>query len=649
MDILSEVHGEDVIDELSDDGQARDVILSGMQFSAQELRDRLDKQRLKLAELNGRAVAMRERRDKLVADVSLAKARQALAPEAIAFLDKLQARLHEDTLGDFRDLTTSIIQDVYPGDNRAEFKLDSRDNVPSLDISLKVNSKDEDIMTMNGGGITNVICTGLRYIALSRTENRNFLALDEPDCWMDVNRVPAFVKVITDVSRVLGTQTLLVSHHPVNLLEVEGVNIIELAPDATGKIVASPLNPQAPSWENDEQEGIRFIELINVGKHEHTVIPLFPGVNALSAENQGGKSTVMAALRFACYNSRPAGDGLIRHDAPDAVVRIGIERGIIIEARVVAEGSPKVTFKLFVPGEDKPRDSQTGERGKPAPDFVGRALRITKVDGLEIQLGMQKEPIFLLNQGGPALAKVLSVGRESGFLTAMRERHRVWTRRDNDLVAKGEAELMGLNRRISVLEELQGIEPLMQLVRKLLDEVESTEKAKLAVSALVVKMQEYEAEIQKMSGKMEVLANLPLAVPVLEPLGPLGRLIDRIAVSEKTANLKVDVTWPVIPTLTDNGLIIDLGRKIGSLEKVVLAGEMLPAAQITPPELTSTAELVKLASSIGRLTKEEAEMARDLKQLESEIALVTSQQDALTESLGGVCPLCGNLMDAHQH
>jgi exonuclease SbcC len=331
------------------------------------------------------------------------------------------------------------------------------------------------------------------------------------------------------------------------------------------------------------------------------------------------------------------------------VVRIGIERGIIIEARVVAQGSPKVSFKLFVPGDANPKHEQKGVQGNPPPDFVREALRITKADGMEIQLGMQKEPIFLLGQGGPALAKVLSVGRESGFLTAMRERHRTWTRRDNDLVAKGEAELMGLNRKISVLEELQGIEPLMQLVRKLLDEVESTEKAKLAVSALVQRMSGYEAEIKKMSSKMDVLSGLPSAVPVLQPLGQLERLIDRIAVAEKTASLKVDVVWPEIPTLTDNGLIIELGRKIGSLEKVVRAGELLPTVQVTAPELTLTTDLVRLASSMARLTKEEAEMARDLKQLESEIAEVNVQQDALKESLGGVCPLCGNLMNAHQH
>jgi hypothetical protein len=648
MGILADVHGQDVTDDVGPSALVPSGPQSGPLLSAGELRDKLDRQRLKLAELGGRGASMRERQAQLTGEVALAKARQALAPAAIEFLDLLQKRLHEETLGEFRELTTSIVQDVFPGNNVATFSLYSVANAPALDIGLEINGRPEDILTMNGGAITNVICAGLRYIARERTDSRNFLGLDEPDCWLDEARVPAFIKVIADVSRVKSTQTLLVSHHPVEMLEAEGVSIIELAPDSEGKIVATPLNPQAPSWENDEQEGIRFIELINVGRHQHTYLPLFPGVNALSAGNQGGKSTVMAALRFVCYNKNDAGDGFINHDAAEAVVRIGVERGLVVEARIKREGSPKVQFSLTGPEIKEPRE-QRGERGKPAPDFVEQTLRMARVDGLDIHLAMQKEPVFLLNESSTARAKLLSVGRESGFLTAIREKHRKWVTRDNEKVREGEAELMGLSRKIAALEDLQGVEPLMKMVLKLLDEVELTEKAKLTVASLIAKLQNYESEILKLSTKAEVLANLPKAVPVLEPQGHLRRLIERMAGAQKIAGQTCAVTWPAVPLLSDNGLIVDLGRKIGALEKVVRAAQFMPTREVSVPGLESTSQLLRVATSMARTVSEQAELDRQHKLITQELAQARNEQDQLIDSLGGVCPLCGNTMKTHAH
>jgi hypothetical protein len=617
-------------------------------LTAVEYREKLDVQRMKFENLNGRATAMRMRREELAREVALAKARLALAPEVIEFLDTFQKKAHEETLDEFRALTTSIIQDVFPGNNVATYHLYSLGNVAALDIGLQVDGQDEDIMTMNGGAMTNVICTGLHYIARDRTDSRNFLGLDEPDCWMNLEYVPPFVKVISDVSRTKQIQTLIVSHHPVEILEAEGVNVIEMRPDASGKIAASPMNPQAPSWESDEQEGLRFIELVNIGKHAHTFIPLFPGVNALSAPNQGGKSTVMAALRFAFYNRNDANDGIIAHKAAEGIIRVGLERGRVVEVKIKRKGSPKVEFSLTGPDISEPRE-QRGERGKPVPDFIQEALRVSPVDGLELHLAMQKEPVFLLNQPSTARAKLLSVGRESGFLTAMRERHRLWVTRDNEKVRTGEAELMGLNRKLAAIEDLKGVEPLMQMMFKLLNEVEQAEFAKTRVASLIGKLESCAAEVKSLGEKHAILSNLPTAIPELHQQGHLVRLIERIASAAKVADLRCDVTWPEVPVLTDNRPIVELGKKIATLEKHLSAVGQPPALDIRVPELAGTEKLSRVVSMLGKTAAETTTLEQENKKVARELSVAEKEHQSLIDSLGGMCPLCGGTMTSHSH
>jgi hypothetical protein len=122
-----------------------------------------------------------------------------------------------------------------------------------------------------------------------------------------------------------------------------------------------------------------------------------------------------------------------------------------------------------------------------------------------------------------------------------------------------------------------------------------------------------------------------------------------MAVAQKIAGQTCAVTWPAVPPLSDNGLIVDLGRKIGALEKVVRAAQFMPTREVSVPGLESTSQLLRVATSMARTVSEQAELDKQHKQITQELAQVRNEQDQLIDSLGGVCPLCGNTMKAHAH
>jgi DNA repair ATPase RecN len=74
---------------------------------------------------------------------------------------------------------------------------------------------------------------------------------------------------------------------------------------------------------------IKRITIDDYMAHQHTVLELGPGVTVLTGPNNVGKSAVVEAIRSVAQN--PAPEHVVRHGARQALVRVELDSGEVIE------------------------------------------------------------------------------------------------------------------------------------------------------------------------------------------------------------------------------------------------------------------------------------------------------------------------------
>lgn len=303
----------------------------------------------------------------------------------------------------------------------------------------------EDAYDGNGGALTNILSTGLRAIAVAANSQRKFLTLDEPDCWIQSEKIPNFAKVVSDLSSKAGLQTMLISHHPFSIFE-QNANIVRLMRNHQGKIVADILNGENHSWEKEDQ-GIRGIRLINFYSHEDTYIPFCKGVTALIGDNNLGKSVVIKAFHAVCLGK--SSDRSIMHGKSQASVELYLEDGLVLKWTRDKKGSPKETYILL--DEHGNILDKTGSAVPDVPDFAKKVLKMDLVEDIDIHFGDQKDPVFLLNKPASMRAKILSLGTEASYITQYNDEYKAMVREDRETVKKGEMELTLIQEKLNKL------------------------------------------------------------------------------------------------------------------------------------------------------------------------------------------------------
>jgi hypothetical protein len=614
--------------------------------SAVALRKRLDDARILAARLHGMKEADERQLREWTEKVSAAKARRDLSEEVTRVFEAMQNRAHSRSVGTFERLLSAVLQDVLPDKGNIRFELSNSRNAPNLDIYVDNGGSLEDVLEGSGGAVTNVISAGLRFAALTRTKNRRLMVLDEPDCWIKPARVPNFIRVISDVANTTGTQTLLISHHDPAYFRGR-VNLIELTRDEAGQVIATPLEPQVTKWESDAQPGIRSIQLINFRAHADTTLKLFPGVNALIGDNDLGKSTALvASLKAVGYND--SDDTVIRHGAKQAQVIIELENGRRLEWTRKAKGSPKVVYALYEAGNDKALEEGKAPGRGSVPDWVVRELGITEVDKLDIQVGSQKNPVFLLDQPPPVRAQLLSVGRESGHLTSIMDLWGEIKRKDNDTIKEGELRVTKLTYRLERLERLAGITAQADLLAQKFAEVEAVMLKKAALTRIVKVLTEEGQAVRQLSAELAILNQLPAEAPVLTDTTKLRALCQRIERGLPFKNLALPELKVEVPELKDTAMLKRLIARISLLSKFRPLFDIklmaIPEVPVLQDQRHLTAYIhrrVLLSEQIAKSEQENTTAIADLRREEAE-------EKALKARLGGVCPLCDHRFEEEE-
>lgn len=600
------------------------------------LRQRLHQLSVRAAQLEGARKADAARNGELLKGVSLAKGRLGLGEEVSRIFDALQQKAHERSVGAFERLLSAILNDVLPDEGKVRLLPQFKSNTTWLDIALEKNGSLEDVVDGNGGAVTNVVCAGLRFAALSRTDNRRLMILDEPDCWLKPERVPAFVRVVAQVASQTQTQTFFITHHDPSFFEGQ-VNLVRFSADKNGKVLAQSLAPLVSDWEDNIQPGVRAIELVNVRRHEHTIIPCYPGATAFIGDNNLGKSTaVVTSFKAVAYGE--SDDTLIRHGADEARIIFYLEGNKRIEWSRALKRSPSVIYRLME-GDTVLAEGRPKTRNQ-APEWVTDVLGVARVDDLDIQVGNQKAPVFLLNDSAPRRAQILSVGRESGHLKTLMKKYDDIKATDRETVKQGELVLARLKVRLGYLakaEELPSrLETLAAQSEDFLREVERGEK----LQAQLAKLAAAQTACEQATAQWRALETLP-ECPELQDEAQLVKLTARLEKHAKVAGLPDAPVLPAFPELHELALLLKMGQRISQSGKLIAACAPLPQSVPTLPELVDLEGLNRFSVKLTNQGQTVVSSQRDLVALQQDEAREIRRLEELKEEMGGECPLCG--------
>lgn len=598
-----------------------------------------------LAKLQGVGEADLSKFNETEAEVASAKGRLNLSEEISRVFEALQTKAHERSVGSFERLLTALLDDVIPNQGKVRLIPEFKNNTTWLDVSLEKDGMLEDVLDGNGGAITNVISAGLRYTALTRTNNRRLMILDEPDCWIQPERVPYFVKVLSEISAATKTQTLIVSHHNYSFFEGY-TNIVRLKEDEElGILYAEAIAPTA-SWENDTIPGIRAIELINFRRHSHTIIPLFPGATTLIGANNLGKSTALVtAFRAVCYGD--SDDRLIKHGEDEAKVIIHLENNTKVEWSRHKKRSPSVIYKL-IEGDDVTNEGRPKSRGA-VPDWVQGVLGITPVDDMDIQIGSQKSPVFLLGETASKRAQILSVGKEASHLKTLMSGYEQLKSTDRESVKYGEASLTKLKYRLGIESKLPDIADTLQALNSqkedVISELVGLEEVEESVSAL----EGVSRNVLRLSEEHAVSLEIP-AIPAIEDLTGMESLCATLVTKQGISGIEAPMPLPAPPSIEDTSALLKAGTVLFDVTSRV---ELLTTIQsVGLPDVVSIEDvegLSSIASNLSKCEKTTETLTEDLARIIKEMEEVSLNKKLLEEKLGGACPLCGHISGEHTH
>ncbi|EPP7234571.1 AAA family ATPase [Shigella flexneri] len=464
-----------------------------------------------LSQMLAKKALLEKEYNALKSEVSLSMVRVSWQPDVKEFLDYLQWQEHEKSVGAYEKLLSAFMEEVLPGYRKVVFELTTERNAPALNIFIKKGEDmpPEDALMGTGGSVTNILVTGLRIISLLRSGKRKFLVLDEPDCWLNPDYIPAFSKVINEMAKELGIQIFLISHY-VNSTFSGIDHTVHLYKN--GNRLDTNILGEIPIWE-DGEEGIKSIMLRDFQAHTDTYIPLSPGVTLLTGDNDIGKSAIVTALRSIFYGKGNKTN--IRHFCDKASVSIEFTGNRLLCWERNNKGKYKESYVMLDENHDIDNPLHRND-GASLPDWLMEETGIGLIDGLDIQLAWQKEPLSLLGEAPPMRAKALAVGSEADYVQGMMGLSKEDFNDAKASVKQGEKKLESWRVQLEYLKDIGKLKQNYDLIN---EEIQGSQEN-------IKKIQ----RVKELISKIEVLSNKK------EDFSPLS-LINSESINDKLSKM----------------------------------------------------------------------------------------------------------------
>jgi DNA repair exonuclease SbcCD ATPase subunit len=340
-------------------------------------------------------------------------------------------------------------------------------------------------------------------------------------------------------------------------------------------------------------------------------------------------------LRAVAYGD--SDDTSITHGETEARVILNLEQGRRIEWVRQLKGTPRVSYALYE-NDVLLHEGRPIARGQ-VPEWITELLGVAKVDGLDIQLGSQKEPVFLLNEGPSTRAQLLSVGRESGRLHQLIEAYGTLCRRDREQVRDGEADLIRLRYRINASSVLATLPPMLEQLAETVVDLENHNAKTVQLGRLLQRVSTIEQRRARFGPLVNALEALPSGTPQVVPTATLSRVIQVLSSTERVTRISNELPTVAVPQVRNLQRLCDMGARISRL---------IPRASIKPvartavllPVLTDTSLIAKAGGRLAAQLNMKAELEASVTVATTEVLTAHDQLEATTVSLGGICPLC---------
>ena len=337
---------------------------------------------------------------------------------------------------------------------------------------------------------------------------------------------------------------------------------------------------------------IKRITVENYMAHKLTTVELAEGVTVITGPNNSGKSALVEAFR--CVAQNPPYRHAIRHEAKNAIVMIELDSGEIIEWN---RSERAATYRIHKNGE-----FETYSKLRKPPDDVRSLLRLdlveTETGSVDIHIGNQREPIFLLDQAGSQAASFFAASTEAAYLLKMQQALKSRTDAAKSARKKILAECDEIEKELKHYERLDAVEVLLLNAEDLYAEVQKTRRflplLEESLRALI--------DTQfRLSGKMQctlLLERLTLPpqlrdVAFLEAMGfeiecVSGALNHRCGEKELLDLLLPPPTLKEVRNLEEIFVLMKNTARDhrAAREKILVLGKML-----TPPDLREVASL----------------------------------------------------------
>jgi hypothetical protein len=393
---------------------------------------------------------------------------------------------------------------------------------------------------------------------------------------------------------------------------------------------------------------IRKITLQNFMAHKLTVIEPAEGLTVLAGPNNCGKSAVVEALQVVAGNTGK--DFMVRHGETDCRIAVETSEGDEIVWRRKGAGGGVTSYA--VNGREIHR-----VRGS-VPEEVAEKLRLREVEGPEgkkkfaVHFGLQKEPIFLLDESGGNTATFFASFSDASRLMAMQQLHK---RKVMDARAEERALVARDGELTTRLESLLPVAELQAGLGK----VEESYAALLAGMSELADLEKRmeglagrAAEVASWRQRQKVLENLQ-TVPALEEVRELEILATRLRDAEgrrqtEEARLRVTAALGVPPELE---AVAQLERQCAEMRRHGREAERSSVRALRAiPEVPAMEDVASLEEAIARLKGADALM----RARREEWATAEKELGAVVKGIERwvgehpLCPICGAEMSAER-
>lgn len=267
--------------------------------------------------------------------------------------------------------------------------------------------------------------------------------------------------------------------------------------------------------------------------HYETSYELHPYLTCIIGDNDIGKSVIATALKAVSYGD--SSDSYIMHFENEAQVVLELDnnRQILWQRfRETDQDNPqKVKFTLFKDDLMKPISEFNSHE---TPVFIQRELNISTIEDIDLHIGNQKQPVFLLSSDvkPQERAKILSLGKESLTIQKMMENIKSKTKQFKAVIKEGENRFQFVEQMLNVLSVSNHIVDTAELLKSdlFLLEKEFNELEELEVTIQKLSLAKKAAEIPK-------IEDYNFDMPALYQTEQLEKIIHDLEFNEKIASI----------------------------------------------------------------------------------------------------------------